>query len=234
MSLRRDEDRMQQDVGRTSVLGNLLRAVGFLCLLSLGVVLALGLVASARAAPGPTVGGLGQVDEPIRVYLDPSTVAMTRCGTIEMTVQVQAVERLWGVQYVIHFDPNLLEVVDANPTMAGIQIYPAGVFEGKATYQAANNADNVAGSITYGVMMINPQDEPFFGSGSLGRIVFRPKIQSQATSVVSFEESQCSLSRSDGGEILASWGPATVTKTVVCRQQYLFVPLLLRNRSMGS
>lgn len=224
----------QRDEKLAATPRGLVGALGFLCLLSLGVILALGLITSVRAAPEVAGSGFEGTDEPVRVYLDPSTVAMTRCGTIEMTVKVQAVGGLWGLQYVIQFDPNLLEVVDANPAKAGIQIYPAEVFAGKATYEAANNVDNAAGRITYGVVMFNPQDEPFFGSGSLGRIVFRPKIQSQATSLIRFEERSCALYNKSAENIPATWESAAVTKTVVCAPRYMFLPLLLRNRRMGS
>jgi len=222
----------QRDEKLAATPRGLVGALGFLCLLSLGVILALGLITSVRAAPEVAGSGFEGTDEPVRVYLDPSTVAMTRCGTIEMTVKVQAVGGLWGLQYVIQFDPNLLEVVDANPAKAGIQIYPAEVFAGKETFEAINIA--ATGRITYSVTMINPRDEAFFGSGSLGRIVFRPKIQSQATSLIRFEERSCALYNKSAENIPATWESAAVTKTVVCAPRYMFLPLLLRNRRMGS
>ena len=225
MSLRKDESCARQ-IG----LGKLLWVASLLCLISLGVILAFGLAGSVRAAPGPEAGDLPQMDEPVRVYLDPTSATITRCGTLEMNIQVQAVPGLWGIQYMIHFDPNILEVVDANPTMAGIQIYPAEVFAGKSVLQGANSADNAAGTITYAVSMINPQDEPFFGSGSLGRIVFRPK--GQGASLVSFDVDRSRLVGANALEIPTKWEPATVTQTAICHDLYL--PVVYRNWRVGS
>jgi len=147
-----------------------------------------------------------------------------------MSVQVQAVPGLWGIQYVIRFDPNIIEVVDANPALDGIQIYPAEVFEGKNVFQQANSADNAAGVITYTVTMISPQDEPFFGSGSLGRIVFRPK--GQGASLVSFDVDRSHLVGADALAIPTKWEPATVTQTAICHDLYL--PVVYRNWRVGS
>ncbi|MBM4432211.1 MAG: hypothetical protein FJ026_17960 [Chloroflexi bacterium] len=224
MSLRRDGS-FAQRIG----IGKLFWVAGLLCLISLGVVLGFGLAGSVRAAPGPGTGDLPQTNEPVRVYLDPSSATISQCGTLEMNIQVQAVPGLWGIQYMIRFDPNILEVVDVNPTAAGIQIYPAEVFEGKSVLQGANSADNAAGKITYSVTMINPQDEPFFGSGSLGRIVFRPK--GQGASLVSFDVDRSHLVGTGAREIPTKWEPATVTQTATCRDLYL--PVVYRNWMVG-
>jgi len=225
MSLRKDESCARQ-IG----LGKLFWVVGLLCLVGLCVALGFGLVGSVRAAPGRETGDLQQTDEPVRVYLDPSSATISQCSTLEMNIQVQAVSGLWGVQYMMYFDPNIIEVVDANPTAAGVQIHPAEVFEGKNVFQQANSADNAAGVITYAVTMINPQDEPFFGSGSLGRIVFRPKRQ--GASLVSFDVDRSRLVGTDAREISTKWEPATVTQEAVCR--YLYLPVVYRNFRVGS
>ena len=225
MSLRKDGS-----CARQTGIGGLFWVVGLLCVISLGVVLAFGLAGSVRAATGLEAGDLPQMDEPVRVYVNPTSATITQCSTLEMSVQVQAVPGLWGVQYMMYFDPNIIEVVDANPALDGIQIYPAEVFAGKQVLQGANSADNAAGTITYAVSMINPQDEPFFGSGSLGRIVFRPK--GQGASQVSFDVDRSRLVGTGARDIPAKWEPATVTQTAICR--YLYLPVVYRNFRVGS
>jgi hypothetical protein len=180
------------------------------------MALALGMIGSVRAAPGPVEQELGQAGQPVRVYLDPSTANV--CGTATLTVKVQAVPGLWGAQYVISFDPHKLEVVDADLSKPGIQIYPAEVFAGKATTEQVNTADNTTGVIIYAISLIDPQAEPFFGSGNLGRIVFH--VKTTGSSVVSFD-ARSALSGAGATVIPAEGESATVTQAASCRRMYL-------------
>jgi hypothetical protein len=78
--------------------------------------------------------------------------------------------------------------------------------------------------------MINPQDDPYFGSGSLGRIVFHTK--GHGASLVSFDVDRSHLVGADALAIPTKWESAMVTQAAICR--YLYMPLVYRNFRVGS
>ncbi|MBC7234663.1 MAG: hypothetical protein H5T69_02390 [Chloroflexi bacterium] len=109
------------------------------------------------------------------VYLDPASKNVPVGFETMVTVRVDNVSKLLGVNYRLNFDPSVLQVVDADPLLPGTQIYPAEIFQGMTTSTAANSVDNTAGTIEYGVLLLtlSPGDQPVTGSGALGRIKFR-------------------------------------------------------------
>ena len=109
---------------------------------------------------------------PRRVQLDVNT-------TTVLDLAVTQVSGLYGVEAHLRFDPQVLEIVDADPTAAGVQI-ESGTFPAP-DFVALNQVDNDAGTIDYAVTQLSPR-EPREGSGVVAHIKVRAK-QASTTQV---------------------------------------------------
>jgi hypothetical protein len=109
---------------------------------------------------------------------------------------IEGVSDLYGVQLRIRFDPEALEVVDADPSQEGIQIEP-GTFPAP-DYIVLNSADNQAGTIVYALTQM-PPSEPGNGDGVIARITF----QGKTASVSQIQFDQYLLANTQGGSIEA-------------------------------
>jgi hypothetical protein len=91
-----------------------------------------------------------------------------------VTLELEDVSTLYGVDVQLAFDPEVLEVVDADPLVPGVQI-TRGTFPNPAGGQVAKEtADNDAGTVWYAVALKNPAPA-VSGSGRLCSITFRAK-----------------------------------------------------------
>ena len=112
--------------------------------------------------------GLAQGETKVR--LDPLASEVQVGDTIRVDIVVEDVANLYGIDVRLSFDPALLEVQDADPGTAGVQIkkgaFPAPDFAIK------NEADNGAGTIWYAVTQLNPT-EPVSGSGVAASVTFK-------------------------------------------------------------
>ena len=101
--------------------------------------------------------------------------------SVVVTLYVQDVQNLYGADIGLSFDPAVLEVVDANPSVAGMQIQPLDTFlkpDFVVTAKACNVVDPadpdcaVAGRVRYVATQVNPS-LPASGSGPLAAVTFK-------------------------------------------------------------
>lgn len=111
-------------------------------------------------------GAFAQSTALIKIVPNAATISVGQ--TIEMSVQVENIVNLYGIEMLIQFDHNLLEVVDANPNKPGIQITTGEFLRGGL--EGANTV--VDGTIDYAMQQVAP-NPPASGSGTLVRILFR-------------------------------------------------------------
>ncbi len=106
---------------------------------------------------------------------------------VEVPVEVRDVEELYAVDLTIRFDPDILQVEDANPDQEGVQ-------PGLATFLDAgmtlfNEVDNETGTVRFVMSQINPS-EGKSGSGNLLVLYFVGK--QAGTSPVTVEKVELS------------------------------------------
>ena len=106
------------------------------------------------------------------VRSDPSVLEIAPGETATLTVVIDDAIDLYGIDVRASFDPQVVEVVDADPAMDGVQMM-AGTFP-KPDFVARNVADNDAGTLRYAVTQVNPT-EPANGSGIVYSVQFRAK-----------------------------------------------------------
>jgi hypothetical protein len=106
------------------------------------------------------------------LQLVPNSVQLDVNSTTVLELAVTQVSGLYGVEAHLRFDPQALEIVDADPTTEGVQL-ESGTFPAP-DFVALNQADNEAGTIDYAVTQLSPR-EPREGSGVVARIQVRAK-----------------------------------------------------------
>ena len=99
------------------------------------------------------------------------------CGvTMDVDVAINNVEKLFGVDIKVSYDPNILEVVDSNPTTPGVQVQQGDlpdVSGGQGLIQV-NNVDAATGTVSYAAVRLNPAPAQS-GSGTIATITFKGK-----------------------------------------------------------
>lgn len=109
--------------------------------------------------------------------------------------------------FALHFDPNLLKVVDDMPNQSGIQIKPGQIL----SLNTANIVDNTAGTIKLG--QVAPQGTTFEGRGVLATIHFKALAAGSAALKIDFKPGNTTDSNAayKGSDKLTKVGNATYT-----------------------
>jgi hypothetical protein len=135
-------------------------------------LVALGLLA---AGPSPvqsaqTIAAAPGNDGAI-VRCDPSTLNASVGATVSVTIFVQDVVDLYGLDVRLVFDPAYAQVVDSDPSATGVQIQPLSGFL-SPDFVVRRTADNSTGLVRYAVTQVAPS-QPVTGSGAVARIDLR-------------------------------------------------------------
>ena len=120
---------------------------------------------------------------PVAVSLQPSNANPYPQETVSVDVVVaDGVQDLYGAQMQLSFNPNVLQVQDADDVTAGVQIklgplLSAEVFEtpGPDSLTAQNTADHTLGRITFTIAPLNPAPAANQG-GVLATITFQALV----------------------------------------------------------
>lgn len=154
-------------------------------LLSVGVIALMVLIAT------PCLPVLAQENSPVGVFSAPSVAVGEQVAVI---VEIQDVTNLYGYQLVLHFDPDLLSVVDEDLFSDGIQV-ELGTFLTPGIV-LINNVDLTAGTVQVVLTQMNPS-EAVSGSGTL----FTVRFIGLANGVSPLTIDDLTLSDRDGFEI---------------------------------
>lgn len=180
-------------------------------------------IVALLAAAGP----LAAQDELSLAGKAPSNAAIVRCDpsalnafvgtTVSVTIYVQDVVDLYGLDVRLMFDPAYVQAVDTDPATAGVQIQPLSGFL-SPDFVVRRSADNTTGLVRYAATQVAPS-QPVSGSGAVARIDLRA-VQPGAITV---PFPQVELARNNGTTI-----PAT---TQACTCQFsqprpIFLPLV--------
>ena len=119
----------------------------------------------------PSQAALAQEGKAL-VRTEPAVLEVGK-GQIE-TLQILLVnaQNVYGIDLQAGFDPAVVEVVDADPDQAGIQMTPGSFL--KPDFVVRNVADNQAGALHYVVTQLNPTP-PANGEGVILSIQFLGK-----------------------------------------------------------
>ncbi|MBN1261612.1 MAG: hypothetical protein JXB35_13120 [Anaerolineae bacterium] len=124
----------------------------------------------------------------------PATGEVAIDETVDVVVEIVDVEGLYGVDISVAFDPTVIEVLDADPNLNGVQV-GLGLFLDSG-FALINAADNNDGTVHFVMTQLNPS-EPKDGTGNL--IVMRVRGKREATTPIQLVDVQ--LARRDGTSI---------------------------------
>ena len=163
------------------------------------------------------------------VGVDPAWQRIGPEGRTEVAIRIENVTRLYGIEVHLTFDPNYLEIQDADPEKPGVQLQ-TGTFPAP-DFVVQNQADNVLGTIDYAVSQLAPR-EPVDGGGVLTTITVKAK--GEGTSRLAF--SGAKLADPDGqqipaqtleGEIVVALGALGVQPTATVEGPPIATPVVI-------
>lgn len=118
-----------------------------------------------------------------------------------LDLRISAIRPVYGAEIVLHFDPDVLEVMDADAQTEDIQVKPGDFFDLNQThFMLQNKADNTFGTVNYAMSMLNPAPAAQ-GEGALMRIGFRVK----APGATDIRIKNCVFGTRDGRSIVPEY-----------------------------
>ncbi len=117
-------------------------------------------------------------ETPVVVRVSPAAVQVVAGQVVEVSVEVAEARDLYGADVLLSFDPAVVEVVDADPSLADIQVAQGAFFDPGFTLR--NIADNTAGSVQFALTQLNPS-LPKSGNGTLVVIKLRGRESGRST-----------------------------------------------------
>ncbi len=118
-------------------------------------------------------GALVTAQGPVRLSFSPAYSHVATGDSFDVRIDVKDALDLNGVWLVVHFDPQRLQVEDADLVAPGVQIRGNGsLWGGRSIAETTNKADNVTGVITYTAFLLGGSGG-ITGSGTIATIPFR-------------------------------------------------------------
>jgi hypothetical protein len=139
--------------------------------------------------------GLSHAQSAVTVRISPASVQVVAGQNVDVAVEVVNIQAMYGFDVMLSFDPSSVEVVDANPNIAGVQV-AMGVFMDPG-FAIINTVDNTAGALRFVMTQLNPS-QPKSGTGNLIVVKFLGK-QANASSQIKLVK--VDIAQNDGAKI---------------------------------
>lgn len=151
---------------------------------AMAALFAMAFLVGATSASVVEAAPLGQGGTTVTVSPAQTSLA---CGeTASVDIRIADVSKLFGVDIKVAYDPNVVEVVDADANASGVNVQPGDmpdVSGGQGLIQI-NSVDTGAGIIAYTAIRLNPAPAQS-GGGVIANISFKGKAS--GTSSISLE-----------------------------------------------
>jgi hypothetical protein len=158
-----------------------------------------------------------QVAQPQTVLqVDPQELRINVGEEATVDLAIQQVSELYGIEVHLTFDPNVLQIVDADAGQEGVQIEPGTL--PVPDFVVQNIADNQQGTIDYASTQL-PPNEPGEGDGVIARI--RIKAARPGTSQLQLD--RFLLADTGGDSIAATSRHGQVT--VVANRTWIWIAI---------
>jgi len=94
-------------------------------------------------------------------------------------VLVENAPAIYGADVQLAFDPAVLEVVDSDASVAGVQLKPGPFIDAQKSFFLQQSADNQKGTVDYALVLLNPAPA-VNGDGMLVQVAFRAKAEGRS------------------------------------------------------
>ncbi len=110
------------------------------------------------------------------VFVSPAAQTIA-CGEVAtFTVAVRNISNMYGVQFYLTFDPEVIEVIDPDDDASNGTIVPGDIFPPGEYEVAQEVVDNASGQVRYAITLLRvPKAQPFNGSGVVAEIAVRAR-----------------------------------------------------------
>jgi hypothetical protein len=119
------------------------------------------------------------------VQFTPSLVSISYGERAQFSVEILNAENMYGFELHITYDPTKLQVVDGDPSVAGIQLLPGDLYDIGEGFLVASEADNETGKALFAFTLLAPAT-PMEGNGSL--IIIEVEAIGGGSSAIELEE----------------------------------------------
>ena len=136
--------------------------------------------------------------------LEPASTVLPMGGLVTLDLKVYGARDLFGMQLLLEFPADLLEVIDADPGTVGVQILPGDFPDPGRIFIVENRANNTTGIINYAFTLVEAPAAD--GDGVVARIRFRGRGPGRAD--ITFREQM--LSDENAVELAAQGLGATI------------------------
>lgn len=117
-------------------------------------------------------------DAPVIVRVNPSVARVVAGQEVELSIEIAEARELYGADVSLAFDPAVVEVVDADPSLGDVQMAQGTFFD--TGFVLRNAADNAAGTMQFAMTQLNPSTAKS-GSGALFVVRLRGKVNGQSS-----------------------------------------------------
>lgn len=181
------------------------------------VPLILGVIACVCVALALAPGARAQI--PMSLIVDPVPLQVGEGQVERIELRLQDAHEIYVVDIRARFDPDVIEVIDADPSTDGVQLQPGDFV--KPDFIVRNEVDNKAGTIQYVASQVNPTP-PVSGNGVLLSFEVRGKARGKTSHLEFFKSEAANTSgtllpiRPEEGEIqVVAPKPETPTPTLI-------------------
>jgi hypothetical protein len=188
------------------------------------------LIAGIIMVCGAAFLGSSAMAQSAQVHFEPAQITVGEGSTSAVSIRVEDVQKLYGLDIRLEFDPTVVEVVDSDESTEGVQVRPGDLL--KLDFLVRNSADNANGTVWFALAQMNPSEE-VTGSGDAFVVTFRG-LRKGATSPLKITYVKMSnrmgesipANAEDGGVsvVEAASAPATPTAAAALPSPTLLAP----------
>lgn len=103
------------------------------------------------------------------VQVTPPMLSIGYGERAQFSIEVMNAENMYGFELHVSYDPTMIQVVDGDPSVAGIQLLPGDLYEVGQGFLVASDADNETGMALYAFTLLAPA-APMEGNGTLAMV----------------------------------------------------------------
>lgn len=148
------------------------------------------------------------------VQVTPPMLSIRYGERAQFSVEILNAVNMYGFELHISYDPTKVQIVDGDPSVAGIQLLPGDLYEVSQGFLVASDADNETGMALYAFTLLAPA-APMEGNGTLTIV----EVEAIGGGSSAIELEQIILASPDGealpfvandGEVVAEGAPGDI------------------------